>query len=126
MLQAATVLSFDFPTLQAIKTLAPSLPACALVSTAYLERMGRRSPTAGPSAVAAEIAALGVELAGVDRRWLTESLYGELRRRGLGVGVWTVDDAAEMRRFRELGVDFITTNRPDVLRATLDEARSRG
>jgi glycerophosphoryl diester phosphodiesterase len=33
--------------------------------------------------------------------------------------VWTVDTAGDMRRFATMGVDAITTNRPDVLRQTL-------
>lgn len=34
---------------------------------------------------------------------------------GLKVGVWGVDDAAGMARFRALGVDAICTDRPDIL-----------
>ena len=38
-----------------------------------------------------------------------------LRSRGLAVWVWTVDEKSYLRRLMELGVDAITTNRPDVL-----------
>ena len=34
---------------------------------------------------------------------------------GLGVVVWTVNDPADMRRLIDMGVDGITTNRPDIL-----------
>jgi glycerophosphoryl diester phosphodiesterase len=44
-------------------------------------------------------------------------------RRGLQVHVWTIDDADEMARLLELGVDGIMTDRADVLR---DVLRRRG
>lgn len=41
------------------------------------------------------------------------------RERGQRVNVWTVNGAEEMRRMRELGVDGIITNYPDILRDVL-------
>ena len=115
MVDEAVILSFDFPTLAAVKALEPRLRTCALVSRAYLQSVGKR----GPAAVAGEMAALGAAYVGVEKSWLLEPLYRELRSRGLGVGVWTVDDPEDMRRFAAMGVDFITSNRPDLLREAL-------
>ena len=39
---------------------------------------------------------------------------------GLMLGVWTVDAQGEMRRLAALGVDEITTDRPDVARQLFD------
>ncbi|MCX7029329.1 MAG: glycerophosphodiester phosphodiesterase family protein [Spirochaetes bacterium] len=115
MVDDAVILSFDFPTLTSVKALEQRLRTCALISRAYLQKVGKR----GPAAVAEEMAALGVTSVGVEKTWLLEPLYRQLRSRGLGVGVWTVDDSGEMRRFALMGVDFITSNRPDLLRHAL-------
>jgi glycerophosphoryl diester phosphodiesterase len=39
---------------------------------------------------------------------------------GVHVHIWTIDDAAEMERLLDLGVDGIMTDRPAVLRAVLE------
>ena len=41
------------------------------------------------------------------------------RAAGVEVGVWTVNDTAAMRRVIDLGVDVLTTDRPDLARVAL-------
>lgn len=50
-----------------------------------------------------------------------ERSVGVAHRRGMQVHIWTIDDAAEMHRLLDLGVDGIMTDRPAVLKAVLED-----
>jgi glycerophosphoryl diester phosphodiesterase len=62
---------------------------------------------------------LDVHFAGV-----TGEFARAVKAAGLGFYVWTVDDPDEARRLIKLGVDGITTNRPDWLREQLKNQTS--
>ncbi|MGA0270795.1 MAG: glycerophosphodiester phosphodiesterase family protein, partial [Ilumatobacteraceae bacterium] len=55
---------------------------------------------------------------------VTERFVSRTHRRGLQVHVWTIDDADEMNRLLDLGVDGIMTDKPEVLKTVL-EARGQ-
>jgi len=68
----------------------------------------------------------GVGCVQVPPRWgrievVTERFLADAHTRGLAVHTWTVDDAAEMRRLLDLGVDGIITDRPRLLREVLEQ-----
>lgn len=52
---------------------------------------------------------------------ITPRLVARAHRRDIPVFAWTIDDAAEMRRLLDLGVDGIMSDRIDVLRDVLTE-----
>lgn len=47
--------------------------------------------------------------------------YTYARRNGMSVNVWTVDEKEHMRNMINLGVDYITTNHPELCRELLQE-----
>lgn len=60
-------------------------------------------------------------IAGREVTIVTRGLIRTAHRSGRQVHVWTIDDAAEMERLIGLGVDGIFTDRPDTLRAVLEQ-----
>lgn len=70
------------------------------------------------SGLAAQVPVRQGPLTIVNRRFVDRAHHA-----GLHVHVWTIDDAAEMGRLLDLGVDGIMTDRPVVLRQVL---QSRG
>jgi glycerophosphoryl diester phosphodiesterase len=120
MIDDVVVISFDFPTLHDIAALEPRLPTCALFSTSYVSRFGVRRADAE---VAQNIASQGFRCVGAKYDTMTEGLFQAFQTRGIQVGVWTVNDEADIRKFAAMGVHFITSDRPDLLQKWLPDAQ---
>jgi glycerophosphoryl diester phosphodiesterase len=67
-----------------------------------------------PGPLAAQVPVRRGRITVVDERFVDRA-----HRRGIAVHVWTIDEAAEMTRLLDLGVDGIMTDRPVVLRDVL-------
>lgn len=65
---------------------------------------------------ALKVRALGALGVNAHYRDMTRQLVEAFSVRGLSVSVWTVDDSADQLRMLNMGVDNITTKRPDTLR----------
>lgn len=65
--------------------------------------------------IIARVHAASADGATVDWRLATAGVIERLHRAGLPVLTWTVDDLPTMRALRRVGVDGITSNRPDLL-----------
>lgn len=59
----------------------------------------------------------------LERTQVREGLVRRLRARGVHVGVWTVNDADEARRFLDYGVSWLITDAPGRLRGLIDLRR---
>jgi glycerophosphoryl diester phosphodiesterase len=101
--ESAIVSSFDWDQLKIVAAEEPGL---------RLALLGEKAPAALLEAAAAMHAfAIAPRFDIADAGLCTEA-----HRRALAVYVWTVDDAAEMRRLAAAGVDGIMTNNPGRLR----------
>ena len=115
------LVGFDWAALIHAKTIEPRHPCW--FSTKRRAPHADRSWAAGfhPSkfkgSIAEAIARAGGDGWFASASQATRSRIDDVRRRGLKIGVWTVNDARSMRGFTRLGVDAIVTDRPDRLAA---------
>lgn len=62
---------------------------------------------------------LGARFIGLHQELVTPDVVRQAEKAGLLLGVWTVNDASAMKRFIEMGVGIIITDRPDVAKELL-------
>jgi glycerophosphoryl diester phosphodiesterase len=105
----ATVMAFNRDVIARVRALAPHARTTLLVSRGGVERAGARAEQTVEWAVAVGATDLGIEYTLVDER-----LVAAARAANLALGVWTVNDAEAIRRMLGLGVDIITSDRPDL------------
>jgi len=110
----ATIMAFNPEVLGRVRALAPEQRTTLLVARGHLERVGVRPEAAVEWALAAGASDLGLEHTVVD-----EGLIRSAHAAGLGLGVWTANEEDAMRRLVALGVDVLTTDRPDVAKRVL-------
>lgn len=109
-------------TFRAMRQLAPAIGIAVSIDASYRgtpQRLLARWTTAGAHGEAARLinAARAGGADGVTLQWRLSSprVVERLKRAGLSVLTWTVDDLRTMRSLRAAGVDGITSNRPDLL-----------
>lgn len=107
----ATVMAFNPGVIARVRELAPRARTTCLVSRGMVERAGARPVETVDWAVAAGATDLGVEYTLADER-----LTAAARAASLTLGVWTVNDPDDIRRMLGLGVDIVTSDRPDLAR----------
>jgi glycerophosphoryl diester phosphodiesterase len=108
LLARTTVMAFEWDTLERLRRLSPAVRLTGLLSQAGAARLG------GVPAAAARLAALGANDLGIERSLLTPEAVRAARAAGLTIGVWTVNEAEDLRAALAAGVDYVTTDRPDL------------
>jgi glycerophosphoryl diester phosphodiesterase len=118
--------SFDWHTLLLVQKLAPKIATVYLTqqtgpdSTVYADKAsawtaGYDPPNYGGS-VARAVRAAGGKLWSPNYRDIDARAIAEAHELGVAVIAWTVNDARDMARLIDMGVDGIISDRPDVLR----------
>ena len=105
----ATIMAFDPRVIVRVRELAPRMRTSFLVSSYAVERARVRPEVTIDWARATGATDLGLELTLLD-----EPVVAAARAASLALGVWTVNDETAMRRVLALGVDILTTDRPDL------------
>lgn len=100
------ILSFHTSVLQAVRALEPRIPTGWLI--------GEHTRGASPVNLCQQLGELGCNVLNVNHLLLTETEFAyEVRRRGITLWCWTVDDIGRMRELTGAGVQGITSNYPE-------------
>jgi glycerophosphoryl diester phosphodiesterase len=119
--EQVVVQSFNPQTVQRIKLLAPQLPASLLIGQV----------PATPSRVRArrlvsQVLEVGANTLSIWHATLTPALIEEMRKRGIAVWAWTVDEEIAMRDLAMMGVQGIVTNYPNLLNQVFEDLIESG
>lgn len=96
-----TVISFHADALRETRALLPDIPIVLVT--------GRSTPSAPERAVE-----LGAFMVSCDLRHLDESVVERCHAAGVRVISWTVNSAEDLARARELGLDGVVTDQPEI------------
>jgi glycerophosphoryl diester phosphodiesterase len=103
------VMAFEAPTLKRVRALDPAIRVALLVSKTRVSREDARAGDLVTWARDVGATHLGVEHPAVDA-----ALLAAAREAGLKVAAWTANEAADIKRLVELGVDVVISDRPDL------------
>lgn len=107
--------SFDAASLQHVKQLSPEMQTSLLIGPSSRDEMLRQAKSLDVD----YIHPAWEKLSPTPHRLLTSDLLSDIRQHGLGIITWHEERPEELRALRELGVDGICTNTPDVLAGIL-------
>jgi glycerophosphoryl diester phosphodiesterase len=126
-----SILSFDWRTLQVVQKIAPEIPTVYLSVQRSFDNILAYKPEGSPWTAGLQYKDHGsvpkMVKAACGGTWapyfgdLTETTLKEARGLGLKVTVWTVNAPAQIKRMLDLGVDGITSDRPDLVRQAMEE-----
>jgi glycerophosphoryl diester phosphodiesterase len=113
MREQVMIMSFDWEVLPIVKTLAPGVKTGALVSRS----VWKPGATNTLSDLASQVKALRCEWIHLEYQLFAPEMSELFHASGLRLGIWTVNDEADLLRLARAGVDALTSDRPDFFAA---------
>ncbi len=104
-LEWVVIISFHTSVLEDVRGLEPRIPTGWLV--------GSHNNGASPVDLCQRLGELGCNLLNVHHPLITAEFAYQIRRRGIALWCWTVDDLDRMREVENFGVQGITSNYPE-------------
>jgi len=127
--ERATIQSFDWRTLMALREIAPDIPRVCLTSEGSFDTLQRGKEEDSPwlggldvddfESVPALVAEAGCTTWSPNFRNLTEALVDDAQDMELSVVPWTVNETEDMARLIDWGVDGLITDFPDKARTVM-------
>lgn len=108
--------SFSATSLQRARSLAPEIATTMGPGEAAALKFARMKTALSGGAIAAQVP---VSRNGI--RVVTKRFVDRAHEHGLQIHVWTIDDAEEMKKLLDLGVDGLVSDRIDVLKSVMTE-----
>ena len=99
------IISFHTSVLRTVRALEPRIPTGWLI--------GSHNNHVPPEQLCQQLGELGSSLLNVNHQLITAAFAYEVRRRGIALWCWTVDDIVRMREMKAFGVQGITSNYPE-------------
>ncbi|MCY3739090.1 MAG: glycerophosphodiester phosphodiesterase family protein [Gemmatimonadaceae bacterium] len=113
--------SFSSETVRRVKAIDGAAPTALLVGNLPTSPSRMRARR-----MVREVLSLGANILNIWHTTLTPAFYEEVRKRGLTVWAWTVDEEVVLRDVVQMGVQGIATNHPDRLNGVLEELAREG
>jgi glycerophosphoryl diester phosphodiesterase len=113
MTASTVVMSFEAPSWRRVRELRPEVATCALYSARALARTSL-------SAELDTLRAAGVRFIGVEHTVVDAATVAQAQGAGIGLGAWTVNAPADMKRMIGAGVTILITDQPDVAKTLLN------
>lgn len=110
MLDQVAIISFDWPILASIKSLEPSLETGMIVSKKWWPEQTED----GVDVLCSLAMELGCAWIDIDALLFSTDMIDSIQQRGFQLGLWTVNNLDALRQFAALGLDSLTTDRPDL------------
>jgi glycerophosphoryl diester phosphodiesterase len=110
MIDKVLIISFDWMILPVIKSLEPTIETGMIVS----KRVWNPDARNGMQLLIEKAAENGCEWINMDYKLFTAEMPQTVHTSGLKLGLWTVNNEADLLRFAAAGVDSLTSDRPDL------------